>query len=76
LNDTIREGETGWQVPVGDAPALARAILEILDNPAEAERRTAEGAERVRTGYERRVVFDALVERLATAAGLQETVPC
>ncbi|HEY0872460.1 MAG TPA: glycosyltransferase, partial [Vicinamibacterales bacterium] len=64
LKDTIREGETGWQVPVGDADALARAIARVLDDPEEASRRTIEGAQRVDRLYERQVVFDALIERL------------
>jgi glycosyltransferase involved in cell wall biosynthesis len=65
LKDTIREGETGWQVPVGDADALARAIVQILDNPEEATRRTGEGAQLVDRVYERRLVFDAFIERLS-----------
>ncbi len=64
LKDTIREGETGWQVPVGDADALAHAIARVLDDPEEASRRTIEGAQRVDRLYERQVVFDALIERL------------
>ena len=76
LNDTIRDGETGWQVPVGDAASLARAIADILDNPGEAARRTAAGAERVERGYDRQLVFDALIERLSVAAGPQQVVPC
>lgn len=68
LRDTIRDGETGWQVPTGDPDALARAIGEVLDNPAEAARRTAQGARMVERTYERRVVFDAFLDRLARAA--------
>ena len=74
LNDTIKEGETGWQVPVGDAQALARAIRDILSNPEEAARRTLAGAQRVDLAYERRVVFDALTERLLRAAGAGQAV--
>jgi glycosyltransferase involved in cell wall biosynthesis len=76
LNDTIREGETGWQVPVGDAQALANAIVQVIDNPAEALRRTRAGAEKVDRAYERRVVFDAFVERLARAADPSRAVQC
>jgi glycosyltransferase involved in cell wall biosynthesis len=76
LNDTIREGETGWQVPVGDAPALAQAILQVLENPAEAVRRTRAGAEGVDRAYERRLVFDAFVRRLVQAAGPRRIAHC
>jgi glycosyltransferase involved in cell wall biosynthesis len=67
LRDTIRDGETGWQVPVGDAAALARAIAAVLDDPAEAARRAQAGAEGVDRSYERRAVFDAFVARLTRA---------
>lgn len=65
LNDTLYAGQTGWPVPVGDAAALAAAISEILNDPAEAARRTQAGAQRVELMYERKVVFDALERRLA-----------
>ena len=68
LKETIREGETGWQVPAGDAPAMARAIAEVLGNPSEALRRTAAGAAEIDVRFERRIVFAALHERLRRAA--------
>lgn len=74
LNDTIREGDTGWQVPIGDAPALAAAIVSILDDPAEARRRTARGAAQVASAYDRDLVFDALVKRLRNAGSRVELV--
>ena len=36
--DYIRDGETGFLVPPGDAPALARAVRRLLDDPALADR--------------------------------------
>ncbi len=36
--DTIVDGETGRYVPVGDVAALRRAIQELLDDDAEAQR--------------------------------------
>ena len=74
LNDTIRDGDTGWQVPIGDADALAAAVTSILDDPAEAMRRTARGAAQVASVYDRELVFDALVKRLRTAASRVELV--
>jgi glycosyltransferase involved in cell wall biosynthesis len=68
LNDTIRNGETGWQVPLGDPTALASAIIDILDGAEEAARRTHAGAAAVERSYDRRLVFEAFVNRLAGAA--------
>jgi hypothetical protein len=48
----------------------------VLEDPAEAERRTRAGAEGVDRGYERRVVFDAFVERLSRAASPRPAVQC
>ena len=76
LNDTIRNGETGWQVPVGDAGALARAIVDVLDHPVEAARRTAVGARHVGEAYDRHVVFDALIDRLSRSASSRRAVQC
>lgn len=35
----IEEGLTGWLVPIGDQPALNRALADALGNPAEVQRR-------------------------------------
>jgi len=68
LNDTIRDRDTGWQVPVGDAHAMASAIAAALDDPAEAARRTARGAAMVDRTYERGAVFDSLLARLGSTS--------
>lgn len=67
LRETIREGDTGWTYPAGDAAALARAIAAALDDPAEGARRAALGRRMVETEYERRLVFDRLEALLTTA---------
>jgi glycosyltransferase involved in cell wall biosynthesis len=36
--EVIRDGETGLLTPAGDAPALARALLTLLGDPAERDR--------------------------------------
>jgi glycosyltransferase involved in cell wall biosynthesis len=67
LRDTIVEGHTGWTYPPGDAPALARAIAQALDDPAEARRRTERGRALVASEYDQHVVFgrlDAVLRRL------------
>jgi glycosyltransferase involved in cell wall biosynthesis len=62
LPDLIRDGETGWLVPPKNPEALARAILDALEDKQEARRRAVEGQRLVRE------LFD--VER--TARGVAE----
>jgi glycosyltransferase involved in cell wall biosynthesis len=60
LRDTIVEGHTGWTYSPGDAQALARAIAHVLDDPAEARRRTGHGRALVAREYDRDMVFGRL----------------
>ena len=64
LKETIRDGETGWTYPVGESARLARCIEDVLDDPAEAVRRTTTGRVMVLAGYDQRIVFDELEELL------------
>jgi glycosyltransferase involved in cell wall biosynthesis len=64
LTNTIRDGDTGWSVPVGDATAMADAIAAVLDDPAEARRRAARGRDMVLAAYRRTSVFDSLIRSL------------
>jgi glycosyltransferase involved in cell wall biosynthesis len=68
LNDTIRAGDTGWQVPPGDAAALAAAIADVLARPDEAARRVARGIAMVDRDYERGRVFADLWTTLSALA--------
>lgn len=43
LADYVRDSETGWLVPPGDAPALSAAIAAVLQDPEEARRRADAG---------------------------------
>jgi len=61
LKETIIDGLTGWSYPVGDSVSLARAIVQALDDPAEAARRSREGRKLVCSRYERNLVFQELV---------------
>ncbi|THF69517.1 glycosyltransferase [Deinococcus sp. Arct2-2] len=49
--DAVRDGRTGWLVPVGDAAALAHALSEALADPKEAIRRGAAGRAWVATEF-------------------------
>ena len=40
LPEVVRDGQTGLLAPVGDAPALAQALLRLLDDAALADRLT------------------------------------
>jgi len=48
LPEMILDGETGWLVPPRNPPAIARALLEALGNPEEAQRRAGHGRELAR----------------------------
>jgi len=47
LADYLRDGESAWVVPAGDADALASALAEALADPAEASRRASRAAARL-----------------------------
>lgn len=64
LRETIREDDTGWIYPRGDAGALARAMATALDNPSEAARRAAAGRAMVIERFAQRLVFDRLEDLL------------
>jgi glycosyltransferase involved in cell wall biosynthesis len=71
LKETVVDGDTGWTCPVGDVAALARSIETVLDNPAEAERRSRAGRKLVCERFERKMAFDRLETILSAEAGLE-----
>ena len=52
LRDTVRDGKTGMLVPPGDAPAFARAIVELLSDRSTRERMGLAGRDWVRGAFE------------------------
>lgn len=64
LMETIRDGETGWSYPAGDARSLARAIETVLAEPEEALRRARAGRAMVVAEYRRSDVFDRTMQLL------------
>ena len=76
LPDIVRDGDTGWLVPAQDPAALARALADALDHPAEAARRAAAGQALVRelvnvrrTAPEMIAIYERLVARAARRTG-------
>jgi len=57
--ETVRQGETGWRVPPGDASALAAAIEQVLALP-DAERQAL--GQRARTAVQRGYTVHAMQE--------------
>lgn len=51
LPEIVTDGETGLLVPPGDADALARALMTLLDDPARARALGAAGRARVRERF-------------------------
>jgi glycosyltransferase involved in cell wall biosynthesis len=51
IRETVREGETGWLVPLHDVDALAERISWCLEHPDEARAVAQEGQRRVREQF-------------------------
>jgi glycosyltransferase involved in cell wall biosynthesis len=81
LPDLIQDGKTGWLVPPRQPAALARAMLDALENKDEARRRAIEGQKLARhlfdverTGRETAGVYDKILERTG-ASGVHGISP-
>jgi phosphatidylinositol alpha-mannosyltransferase len=64
----LRDGEVGSLVPVGEAAALADALIEVLDNDVVRQRYVAAGSEAVRR-YDWSVVASHITRVYETVAG-------
>jgi glycosyltransferase involved in cell wall biosynthesis len=74
VEDVVTDGATGVVVPIGDAPAVARAVVDLLEDPARAARLGAAGRTSViaRFGSGRLVGdIDALYQRLLANRGVR-----
>jgi glycosyltransferase involved in cell wall biosynthesis len=70
LRETIIDGRTGWTYPVGDAGALSRALLDVIQHPEEGARRARNGRELVHARFDRQLVFSRfadLVQSMGTS---------
>jgi glycosyltransferase involved in cell wall biosynthesis len=71
IRDIVRDGETGWLVPPGDSTALARAVLEVARNPAEAALRVGRGQALIAKSFALPRIVDRLEECYAEAVALR-----
>ncbi|MBL9181462.1 MAG: glycosyltransferase family 4 protein [Verrucomicrobiaceae bacterium] len=62
IPEIIREGETGRIFPIGDAAALARRIVETIEQKAETDRMRTAG----RAMVEKHHSFEVMLDRLET----------
>jgi glycosyltransferase involved in cell wall biosynthesis len=62
IPEVIQAGVTGWLVPPGDPKALGQAILEALEDPAEARRRARAGRELVEREFDSQKNYGRLKE--------------
>jgi glycosyltransferase involved in cell wall biosynthesis len=72
--EAVIDGETGLLVPVGDVRLLARAIRDVLRDPALARRLGLAGRARVAANFRAETMvaqFAELYERLARSRGIQ-----
>jgi glycosyltransferase involved in cell wall biosynthesis len=72
-SDIVRDGETGFLVPVEDARALARRACELLASPELRARMGGAARERIRAQFDPDRLFDAVVAqwRDGAEAGVQ-----
>lgn len=56
--ETVEPGRNGLRVPLGDVPALANAMLEILSDRQKAERMGQEGRRLALERFDERLVFE------------------
>lgn len=76
--EVVEHGRNGLLVPLGDVPALAGAILRLLDDRAEARRMGAEGRRMALARFDERLVFErvkAEYARLLREKGLPVPQP-
>jgi glycosyltransferase involved in cell wall biosynthesis len=61
VTEAVDDGVSGRLVPIGDSDALARAIIEVLDDPARATAMAARGREAVADRFSVESMIDGIV---------------
>ena len=69
IPESVVEGETGSLAPPGDAPALARAMADLLQNAAKRRAFGAAGRQRVRAAFSAERMVDETAAVYAAVAG-------
>lgn len=76
--EVVEDGVTGLVVPPEDAPALAKAVLRLLENPEQAKAMGRAGRQRVAAGFSLERMLDRMEsvyqEVAATRAAAKEPV--
>jgi glycosyltransferase involved in cell wall biosynthesis len=75
IPEVIRDGDTGWLAPPGDAEALGRSVLAALADPGEARRRAEAGRAFVIREFDSRKNY-ALLKALFEGAALTPAESC
>jgi glycosyltransferase involved in cell wall biosynthesis len=78
LRETVADGQTGTLVPLEDAAALGRALVELLDSPERATAMGAAGRERAARLFGMDAYIDAhdrLYRRLAAPSAARNAAP-
>ena len=60
--EVVQEGVNGLLVPVKDAPALARAMVRMLSDPAMRERMGKAGREKMEREFDEHIVLDKILK--------------
>lgn len=60
--EVVDEGVNGLLVPVKDAPALAQAIVRMIEDPAMRERMGKAGREKMEREFDERIVLEKILK--------------
>jgi glycosyltransferase involved in cell wall biosynthesis len=72
--EVVVDGQTGLLVPIGNPPLLARALRDVIREPAQAQRMGEAGRARVETHFRAETMiakFTDLYEQLARSKGIE-----
>lgn len=77
--DLIRDGETGLLAPIGNAAALAGALVRVLTDKSLHEQISSAARQQIRSGFTAEMLVkrtEAVYHRLLTTAEFRRRAPC